>query len=464
MATLILTAVGNAVGGPIGGAIGAMIGQQIDSAIFAPKPRHGPRLGELAVQTSSYGTQIPRIFGIMRVAGTVIWSTDLQERRSESGGGKGQPDTIQYSYSASFAIALSGRPIKSVRRIWADGKLLRGAAGDFKSRTQYRLYPGNEEQAADPLIASVEGIGQTPAFRGIAYAIFEDFELADYGNRIPSLSFELVADDGPMAIGAIAGALSDGAVEDSGTPLLDGYAASGDSVRGALEALTDVVPLSLAEDAGRLRIRAGAAAPIILQGKDCGARSGESSGRSEVLRGAAASVPGEVTILYHDPARDYQTGMQRATRGAPSLRTDRRALPAVLTADGAKAVAEYRLAALWAGRASAKVHLGWRKSVIRPGVHVRLEEQAGLWRVVRWTLEGMVTCLELAGVSPSELPPSVGTPGRPIGHRDALAGTTILRLFDLPFAGDEVSNRPRLCDGGGHRGRLAPRRTHCQLR
>ena len=56
MATLVLTAVGSAIGGPIGGAIGSIIGQQIDNVIFAPKPREGARLKELAVQTSSYGS------------------------------------------------------------------------------------------------------------------------------------------------------------------------------------------------------------------------------------------------------------------------------------------------------------------------------------------------------------------------------------------------------------------------
>jgi hypothetical protein len=118
MATLILTAVGTAVAGPLGGAIGAIAGQQIDSALFAPKARQGPRLGELAVQTSSYGSSIPKIFGTLRVAGTVIWSTDLIEDRTRSGGGKGQPKTVTYSYSASFAVALSGRPIRGDSGSW----------------------------------------------------------------------------------------------------------------------------------------------------------------------------------------------------------------------------------------------------------------------------------------------------------------------------------------------------------
>ncbi|HEY0114956.1 MAG TPA: hypothetical protein VGB54_04480, partial [Allosphingosinicella sp.] len=212
MATLILTAAGHAVGGPIGGAIGSVIGQTIDGYIFAPKARHGPRLGDLTVQTSSYGTAIPKLFGTMRVAGTVVWSTDLIERRSTSGGGKGRAKTIDYSYSASFAVALSARPVLEVRRIWADGKLLRGEAGDFKSKTGFRLYPGDEDQEPDPLIAAAEGIGNAPAFRGTAYALFEDMELADFGNRIPSLTFELVAEAQPVEVGALATELGGGAL------------------------------------------------------------------------------------------------------------------------------------------------------------------------------------------------------------------------------------------------------------
>jgi hypothetical protein len=152
MATVVLTAVGSYFGGPIGGAIGSAIGQQIDGAIFGNgKPREGPRLKELQVQTSSYGTQVPAIFGAMRVAGTVIWSTDLIERRTKSGGGKGRPSTIEYSYSVSFAIALSSRPLARIGRIWANGNLLRGAAGDFKTETGFRFYNGFGRGNARPI-------------------------------------------------------------------------------------------------------------------------------------------------------------------------------------------------------------------------------------------------------------------------------------------------------------------------
>ena len=109
MATLILNAVGAAVGGPIGAAIGAVIGQVIDRRIFAPKGREGPRLADLSVQSSTYGARLPKLFGRMRLAGTVIWATDLKEVRSRQSTGKGQPKATVYSYSASFAVALSSR-------------------------------------------------------------------------------------------------------------------------------------------------------------------------------------------------------------------------------------------------------------------------------------------------------------------------------------------------------------------
>ena len=172
MATLVLTVVGTVLGGPLGAAIGATIGQVVDNTLlFAPKGRQGPRLSDLRLQTSRYGDQIPRLFGTMRVAGSVIWSTDLIEHRHRQGGGKGQPKVTTYSYSASFAVAISARRIVDVRRIWADGNLLRGSAGDFKTGIgAFRIHYGSEDQALDPLIAADKGMTTTPAHREIGRA------------------------------------------------------------------------------------------------------------------------------------------------------------------------------------------------------------------------------------------------------------------------------------------------------
>ena len=146
MATLVFSALGTLFGGPLGGAIGALAGRQVDSIIFGGGNREGPRLKELAATASSYGTALPRHFGRMRVPGSVIWATDLVEHQQTEGGGKGRPSVTTFTYTASFAVALASRPIEGIGRIWADGNLLRGAAGDLKAGGQLRIYTGEGDQ------------------------------------------------------------------------------------------------------------------------------------------------------------------------------------------------------------------------------------------------------------------------------------------------------------------------------
>ncbi|WP_313539584.1 hypothetical protein [Sphingomonas sp.] len=92
MATVVLTVAGGLIGGPFGASLSGLIGGAIDrQLLFKQGPREGPRLADLRVQTSSYGTAIPQLFGTIRVAGSVIWATDLIEHRATEGGGKGGP-------------------------------------------------------------------------------------------------------------------------------------------------------------------------------------------------------------------------------------------------------------------------------------------------------------------------------------------------------------------------------------
>jgi hypothetical protein len=190
----------------------------------------------------------------MRVAGAVIWATDLRETRSNSGGGKGRPRTVSYSYSASWRCALSARPIRAVRRIWADGKLLRGSAGDFKTETEFRFYTGDEDQAADPLIAAAEGAKAPCLSRACLCGVRESATRGLFGNRIPSLSFEVEADAGPVPIGAVAAALGGGRDAKRRRAERRRLPCKRESIRGAIEELAAFVPLSLVDDGQALRI------------------------------------------------------------------------------------------------------------------------------------------------------------------------------------------------------------------
>ena len=265
--------------------------------------------------------------------------------------------------------------------------------------------------------------------------MFEDLQLEDFGNRIPSLTFEVTADAEEVAIGAIAEALGGGAIAAGGTPALAGYAAAGDSVRGAIEALADVVPLSLTDDGAVLRLSAAGEEPVAIA-------AAEESGRRELVRRGAGQVPGEVSIAYYEIERDFQAGLQRAVRGDGARAAQQLALPAALSAGAAKALAEHRLASLWAGRTTARVQLGWRRAGLRPGDRLAIEGEAGIWRVTRWTLGPMQVSLELvrAGGAPPAL---AASPGRPVSQPDLPHGPTLLRLYDLPL-GDGAGARPLL--------------------
>lgn len=435
MATLVLTVVGTAVGGPVGGAIGALVGQAIDHAVFRPKRRQGPRLTELAVQTSSYGSQIPLLFGTIRVAGTVIWATDLIESRSTARGAKGQPHTTVYSYAASFAVLLSARPILGIGRIWAEGKLLRGAGGDFKTATGFRLHLGNEAQAVDPLIGSAEA--DAPAHRGCAYAVFEGMQLGDYGNRIPSLTFEVIADPGAVSVGEIARALAPEIGGDAAMRV-DGFAASGGSVRAVLETLGQASGAWFAPDGGGLTMRDGAGAAVRVADAGFGA-----VGRRTRTVAAIDTVPRTLSVGYYDPARDYQAGLQRATRPGPGSRDERVEVPAVLDAGAAKTVAEAMLARAEAGRVRRTVTCGFEGMAVPPGACVAVADEPGAWRVAEVMVEGMVTRLTLVPLETASLP-ARATSGRVSGAADETIGRTILAAFETPGLDDVPVSAPRL--------------------
>lgn len=204
MASIILSAAASAAGAatglPFGAQIGSIAGRVagglIDSKMRSNKlsPVHGSRLADLAVQSSAYGKMIPIVYGMVRIGGNIIWAQPIKEvvttTTSSAGGGKGGGGKVSqtsssYSYFVTLAVAVCEGEVSDIVRIWADAKQL-----DI-SQYNIRLYKGSETQTPDSLIQAVEGVENTPAYRGLAYVVFEDFPLADYGNRIPNFSFEV---------------------------------------------------------------------------------------------------------------------------------------------------------------------------------------------------------------------------------------------------------------------------------
>lgn len=203
MATLLFQAAGAALGGVfgpvgaiIGRAAGALAGSVVDRALINGRSTvRGAHLSSARIPGADEGTAINRVYGSVRVGGTLIWATRFEEEvTTERQGGKATGGTRveSFRYFANLAVGLAEGPIGHVRRVWADGKEL-----DL-TRIEMRVYRGDEAQLPDPLIEAKQGAGNAPAYRGLAYVVFERLPLDTYGNRIPLLQFEVVRSIGEL--------------------------------------------------------------------------------------------------------------------------------------------------------------------------------------------------------------------------------------------------------------------------
>lgn len=205
-----MSTVGQAVGGIVGGAIGffnpvlgwqvgAQIGIMLGGLLDPPKGPTvtGPRLGDLTIQTATYGAVIPRVYGTVPIVGNLFWLENNQIRETvvkKKSGGKGGSKTKTKTYVnyATFAVGLCKGPITGVRRIWIKGELFYDAgssdgatiAASNAAATGFTVHLGTDTQLPDTRIQATLGAANTPAWRGLAYIVFLDLPLAQYGDSL----------------------------------------------------------------------------------------------------------------------------------------------------------------------------------------------------------------------------------------------------------------------------------------
>ena len=418
MAVLALGFAGQAIGASIGGSIlgvtsaaiggfvGSTIGGLVDNMLF-PQKQTGPRLDDLTVTVSTYGKPLPLLFGPEnRVAGNIIWASGLIETKSKSKqGGKGAPSVsvTEYTYRTSVAVAVGEGVLSRVRKIWANNQLIYDLDApepviDAKLYSAMRFYPGTRTQLPDPTVEAYVGVGRTPAYRGTAYVVLADLQLADYGNRIPNLEF-LIEAHSEISVGQVVadfvrrcGLDMNLASTVSMTDQVRGFVIGGASSGvGAMQPLALVFDFDVAEVGGALRCvkRTASAAAIVLSRDLAGHEGGSDQG--DVLdwkRAQVTALPREATVTFPDPERDWQPSSQVARRSEGTADSNlANEIPIVMTADQGRALADRLLWQAWTGNQTAEAVTDDRWISLEPGRSYWFETPAGLepLRITRLT-------------------------------------------------------------------------------
>lgn len=453
-------AIGAAIGGPIGAAIGGYIGQaiggMIDNELF-PQKAEGPRLNDLTVTSSTYGKPLPLLFGPEnRIAGNVIWSSGLIETKSKKKqGGKGGPvvQVTEYSYRSSIAVAIGEGVLGRVKKIWANNNVIYDADAPpppipVSLFSSMRFYRGDFTQTPDPTMEAYVGVGRTPAYRGTAYVVLADLQLADFGNRLPNLEF-LIEAHPSISVGQVVADVvnrcgldlnlaSTVSLTDPVRGFVIGTASSG---IGAMQPLALAFDFDVAEVGGALRCvkRTAAAAAIVLSRDLAGHEGGQEQG--DVLdwtRAQITSMPREATVTFSDPERDWQPSSQVARRSEGTANNNLATeIAVVMTADQARALADRMLWQAWTGIQTAAAVTDDRWISLEPGRSYWFETPAGLepLRITRLT-RGWNGIIELSLKRDRDevyLSTAAGVPSTVPPNDLRLPGLSKIILLDIPL-------------------------------
>ncbi|MBD2694439.1 phage tail protein [Anabaena catenula] len=372
--------------------------------LLAPTQKvEGSRLSDLSAPKSSYGAAIPKVYGSSRLAGNLMWSTPITERvsktRSGGKGGGGGVQTTNYAYSCNFAFLLCSGEITGVRKIWLNSKLVYNVspeadvdtiAASLKFAEKVRFYNGSATQGQDSLMTSFQGVDDTPAYRGRAYILFDDYPLEDFGNRLPAVSCEVVTSgywsegrlyNTDISLGSVVKDLclrvgfseSEVDVTEIDSILVKGFVVSQSlNARDAIAQLQRAYFFDALESNGKLKfinqVRGGS--PITIPRNDL-ASAEEGQERPDLFketRQQDIELPDEVTVTYVDYDFSYQQNTQTTQRqNSPNKNKLEIRLDLVLTASQALTIARKTIFLEWLKRRKFEFSLPLRYSVVEPG-------------------------------------------------------------------------------------------------
>lgn len=168
--------------------------------------------------TSSYYIPIPIVYGRYVVGGNIIWlgdvvATQVTETVIEPvGSALNTTPAITTQYHAAFAVAVARGPTQGFLRIWLGETLLFSRLIDSNStpteiensllfsqntgdklfydasKMRVSIFDGSEDQVPPAIMGE-----DAPGYRGLAFVLFENFNLSYVGGSMPELKIEVVS-------------------------------------------------------------------------------------------------------------------------------------------------------------------------------------------------------------------------------------------------------------------------------
>ena len=364
--------------GPWGWAayLGAMIvDNMIMSALTPTQTTTVGKASELSMQTAAVGAVIKKGYGTTRITGNIIWGTKFTEHvHTESSGGKGGgggSEVKSYTYSVSFAVMICEGPINKIVSVLADGT-------DFNlSDCDYRLYTGTEDQLPDDFMESIEGSGKVPAYRGMAYIVFRNLALSNYGNRIPTFTFTVEFPKNTLTdiiqdISNEAGLIKDMdySVDGIADMTVDGFTRDGGTTyREQIQQLQSVKTFDAAERYGVITFKTRDFSRVIpIPASAIGAYENEKPSEPiESTRSDDINLPAKISLTYISKDSDYTQAQQTAFRRVTGA-TDEATITTnvVMTDAAAKIAVEQKLMEAWEARTNHKMTLALKYGYIMP--------------------------------------------------------------------------------------------------
>lgn len=222
--------------------------------------------------------------------------------------------------------------------------------------TSITFYTGTTTQTPDSLMETVEGAGNVPGFRGFAYMVIEQLQLADFGNRLPSFTFQVEQHANATVADVITSILTDAGLSSGQFDVTDveDVACSGYAISGLQTPTRSIEPLLLAYDLVAQDIdgvltftNRSSQQTVTIQQSDLGVQT-----EGQDVPGLAISDVGDfslvrqVNVTFIDAAQEYQQGhvSARSETSATSVGASTVNIPVVLTPDEAQAISARLLA------------------------------------------------------------------------------------------------------------------------